>query len=181
MKPLESKKNSQKIKFIAIYGLFAALAIVVSYIERLIPMPIPLPGIKIGLANIVVLMGLMLFGARTAFSLSIIRIVAVGFLFGSVFSIIYSLAGGLFALLFMIFGKRAKIFGIVGISVLGGVFHNIGQIIVAIIILQTPSLMFYLPVLIIAGCVTGFLIGLVAGHSVLRLRTTPSLKGPRTF
>lgn len=162
-------KNKQKIKYVAIYGLLASLAIIVSYIERLIPMPIPLPGIKIGLANIVVIMGLYLLDTKAAFSLSIIRIISIGFLFGSIFSIIYSLFGGILSLFIMIIGKKINIFGIVGISVLGGVFHNLGQILIAIIILQTPSLIFYAPILIIAGCITGIIIGIAAGNSINRI------------
>jgi heptaprenyl diphosphate synthase len=144
--------------------MFVALAFVFSYIEVLIPFSaVGVPGFKLGLANIVVLTALYAMGAKEAFVISCIRIVLVGFTFGNMFSILYSLAGGLLSWLVMCLCKKIKSLSIVGVSIAGGISHNVGQIIMAAIVLQTKSVGYYLPVLLITGTVTGLLIGLLGG------------------
>lgn len=153
-------------KTVAKLGIFAALAIIAAYLERLFPMPIPVPGVKLGLANVVVIMALYTMGVKAAFGISVLRIAVVGMLFGSLFSIAYSLSGGLLSFAFMAAAKKTGIFGVVGVSVLGGVMHNIGQIVIAALIVNNTGLFFYTPMLIIAGVLTGIFIGYIAGYSV---------------
>ncbi len=152
---------NSKAKKVAFYGMFVALAFVFSYIEVLIPFSIGVPGVKLGLANIVVLTALYAMGVKESFVISCIRIVLVGFTFGNMFSILYSLAGGLLSWLVMCICKKVKAFSVVGVSIAGGITHNIGQIVVAAIVLQTKSIGFYLPVLLISGTITGLLIGIL--------------------
>lgn len=150
-----------KTRNVAMYGMLIALAFILSYIESIIPIPVPIPGIKIGLANLVVITALYTMGAKQAFVLSMIRIILVGFTFGSPSTMMFSFAGGVLSWLLMVLAKRWKAFSMTGVSILGGMGHNIGQIIVAIIVLKTSVLIYYLPFLIISGLVTGAAIGMV--------------------
>jgi len=156
-------------KRVAFYGMFVALAFVFSYIEVLIPFSIGIPGVKLGLANIVVLTALYAMGTKESFVISCIRIVLVGFTFGNMFSILYSLAGGLLSWIVMSLCKKTNCFSIVGVSVAGGISHNIGQIVTAALILENVSLGYYLPVLLIAGTGTGVIIGIL-GASLLKIK-----------
>lgn len=153
--------RNTRSKRVALYGMFVALAFVFSYVEVLLPINIGIPGIKLGLANIVVLTALYAMGVKEAFVVSVIRIILVGFTFGNMFSMLYSLAGGLLSWMVMCLLKKLKSFSMIGVSIGGGISHNIGQIIVASIVLRTESLKYYLPALLIAGTVTGILIGLL--------------------
>lgn len=153
-------KKTKAMK-VAYYGMLVALAFIFSYIETLIPFHFPVPGIKLGLANIVVLVALYLFGAKDAFVVSCVRIVLSGFTFGNPFSMLYSLAGGLLSWLVMSLCKRIKDFSIIGVSVTGGVAHNIGQIVMAGLVLRTVTVVSYLPMLLIAGVATGVFIGML--------------------
>lgn len=150
----------------ALYGMLVALAFVFSYIEVLIPFSFGIPGIKLGLANIVVIIALYTMGAKDAFVISCVRIVLVGFTFGNMFSILYSLAGGLLSWMVMSLCKKVKSFSVVGVSVAGGITHNIGQIAMAALVLKTISIGYYLPILLIAGTITGFLIGILGAGLV---------------
>lgn len=158
-------KRTKAIK-VAYYGMLVALAFIFSYIESLIPFRFPVPGVKLGLANIVVLVALYLFGARDAFIISCIRIILSGFTFGNPFSMLYSLSGGLLSWLVMCLCKRVKSFSTIGVSVLGGVAHNIGQIVMAGFVLWTTAVIGYLPMLLISGVITGVLTGLL-GHIIV--------------
>ena len=158
--------NSSRTKSIAITGVFAAFAVMLSFLERMLPAPVPLPGIKLGLANVVVIIFLYRYGIREAVKLQVLRILLFSALFGGVSSALYSLAGGLLSLGVMALFKGFGIFSVVGVSVVGGVFHNIGQIAVAAAVVQNFGLFAFLPVLIISGQITGFAMGLVA-HTVL--------------
>jgi heptaprenyl diphosphate synthase len=154
-------KNSIATKT-AYYGVLTALALIFSYVEALIPIPIGgVPGIKLGLANIVILIALYVMGTKDAFIISCIRIVLVGFTFGNMFSILYSLAGAILSWIVMALCKKMKGLSIVGVSIAGGISHNIGQIVVAAITMKTPGILSYLPVLLIAGTITGFVIGIL--------------------
>lgn len=159
-----------KTKKIATYGLLVALAFILSYLESLFPIPIPIPGIKIGFANLVVMIALYGFGSTQAFVLSIIRIILVGFTFGNLSTMMYSLAGGLLSCLLMILFKKLKFFSMVGVSIIGGISHNIGQILMAILILESASIINYLPALLITGTITGTLIGIIGGLIEKRLK-----------
>ena len=153
-------KNSITTKT-AYYGVLIALALIFSYVEALIPISIGVPGIKLGLANIVIVAALYIMGTKDAFIISCIRIVLVGFTFGNMFSILYSLAGAVLSWLVMVSCKKAKGFSIVGVSIAGGISHNIGQIVVAAIVMKTSGILYYLPILLIAGTITGFVIGIL--------------------
>ena len=157
-------------KRIAYYGLLVALAFIFSYVESLIPLNFGIPGIKLGLANLVVIIALYMFGIREAAAISFIRIVLVGFTFSSVAAMVYSLAGGILSLLVMIIAKKSDKLSTLGVSVLGGVFHNVGQIIVAMKILETESLIYYLPVLMVSGIVAGVVIGILAAEVIKRTK-----------
>lgn len=148
---------------IAFLGMLLALAFVLAYVESLIPFFIGIYGIKLGLANLVVMIALYNLGQKEAFIIAVARIVLVGFTFGNLFSMFYSLAGGILSFVVMLWAKKSDVFGINGVSVLGGVFHNIGQLIVAMLIVENEKILYYLPVLMISGVLAGIIIGLLSG------------------
>ena len=154
---------------IAYWGVFLALALVCSYVESLIPISFGIPGVKLGLTNIVVILMLYTIGAKDAILISVLRIILAGFLFGNAFSIIYSLAGGILSFVVMLLLKNTGKLKILSISTAGGISHNVGQLIVAALVVENYNILFYVPVLIIAGIITGFLIGLLAGEIILRI------------
>ena len=158
-----------KTKKVAFYGLFLALALVASYLERLIPINLGIPGVKMGLANIVTMVMLYCVGWKAAVLISLVRILLSGILFGSGFAMVYSAVGAALSILVMILLKKTDFFGCLGVSVAGGVFHNVGQILVAIAVLETTSLGYYLPVLIISGLAAGILVGILSGWLIKRL------------
>lgn len=143
-------------------GLLLAVALVLSYVESLIPFFFGIPGMKLGLANLAVLLTMYLFGAKAALGLNIGRIVIASFLFGNMSVLLYSMAGGIASFCVMAVMKRAKRFSMTGVSMGGGVFHNAGQLMIAFLVTGTKSIFYYLPVLLIAGIGTGFLNGIVA-------------------
>lgn len=150
-------------KTAALYGMLIALAFIFSYVEALIPLPVPIPGVKLGLANLVNMVGLYTIGAAGTAAVSLVRIVLVGFTFSNTFSMFYSLAGGAASLAVMIFAKRTGWFGQVGVSILGGIFHNVGQLFVAAAVTHTAGVFSYFPVLLAAGVITGAVIGMLGG------------------
>ena len=154
---------------IAYWGVFLALALVCSYVESLIPISFGIPGVKLGLTNIVVILMLYTIGAKDAILISVLRIILAGFMFGNAFSIIYSLAGGILSFVVMLLLKKTGKLKILSISTAGGISHNVGQLIVAALVVENYNILFYVPVLIIAGIITGFLIGLLAGEIVIRI------------
>ena len=153
----------------AYLGLFSAVAIIFGYVESLIPVFAGIPGIKLGLANLAVLFILERYSLKEAALVSAVRILVIGFLFGNLFSILYSLAGAALSLSVMTLLKKHTDFSILGISVAGGVFHNIGQLIIAMIIVANTSLMVYAPALLVSGVVTGLVIGALTSETVKRL------------
>lgn len=156
-----------KTKRIALFGMLVALAFIFSYIEHLIPLPLP-TGVKVGAANIVILCALYFLGVKEALAISLVRIVLSGFAFG-ISTVPYSLAGGMFSLLAMTLLKKGKGFGIAGVSVAGGVCHNIGQTLVAILLLGKKTA-YYFPTLLLSGIIAGVLIGLVSGLVLVKLK-----------
>lgn len=157
-------------KVVAYFGMFLALALILSYVESLVPIALGIPGVKLGLANLITVIVLYRIGAREAFLLSLLRVTIAGFLFGNLFAILYSMAGACASLAVMVLLKRIGTFSIIGVSIAGGVFHNIGQLVVAMLVLQSASLVYYFAVLMIAGLVTGFLIGILSMETMKRLR-----------
>lgn len=155
---------------VAYFGVFTALALIFSYVETLIPINFGIPGVKLGLANLIIVVALYKLPLQEVYLLSIVRILLSGFIFGNYFSILYSLAGGLLSLSVMALLKRWNSFSVMGISVAGGVFHNAGQLIVAMLVVETFSVAYYFPVLMIAGLVTGLLIGILSNEMLRRLK-----------
>lgn len=154
---------------VALYGLLLALALVFSYVETLIPIYLGAPGVKLGLANLVTVTGLYTIGVRGTIEVNLARILLAGWAFGNMFGIIYSLAGAALSFLLMLLCKKMGWFGIVGVSVIGGVGHNIGQLLIAAFVVKTFAVFTYLPVLLIAGTIAGALIGLLGGIVVERI------------
>ena len=153
-------------KKVARMGVFIALAMIFSYIEVLIPFNFGIPGVKLGIANIVTVTSLYIFSTGEAFGISVIRIVLMGILFGNGMSLLYSLAGGLLSFLAMWIGKKTNWFSVMGVSMAGGVFHNVGQILAVMFVMKNTMFVAYLPVLLVAGLVTGYLIGLLANKII---------------
>lgn len=155
---------------VAYFGVLTALALIFSYIETMIPIHFGIPGVKLGFANLIVVIALYKMGIKEAYTLSIVRVILAGFIFGNLFSILYSLAGGLLSLTMMVVLKKTEKFSVFGVSMAGGVFHNIGQLIMAAIVLESLSIAYYFPILLVSGVVTGLLIGLVSNEMLKRLK-----------
>ena len=155
---------------VAYFGVFTALALIFSYVESLIPIHFGIPGVKLGVANLIIVIALYKMSIKETYALSVVRIVLAGFMFGNLFAILYSLAGGMLSLTIMSVIKRAGKFSVVGISIAGGVFHNVGQLIMAAFVLESISIGYYFPVLLISGLVTGFVIGLISNEMMKRLK-----------
>lgn len=156
-------------KRIAYYGSMLGLAIICGYVEMLIPFDFGIPGIKLGLANIVALVLLYKNGFLPALAVSVSRVLLIGILFGNTMSVFYSLAGGVLSLIVMYLVKKIPYFSTVGVSVAGAAAHNIGQLAAALVVIGMKAVMFYLPFLLIAAVITGFLIGLGAGYLIKRI------------
>jgi Predicted membrane protein len=161
--------NTQKITFL---GLLTTLALLATYIEYLVPSPIPaISGIKLGLANVIILSLFYLFDGKTALCVNILRILLASLMFAGFTGAIYALSGGLLSFSAMYFAKRSNAFSIIGVSIIGATFHNIGQLSTSIIILQNKKLLYYLPVLSISALITGLIIGYLSLYLVHHLHT----------
>lgn len=154
---------------VAYFGVFTALALIFSYIETLIPISFGIPGVKLGLANLIIVIALYKIPLKEVYVLSVVRVLLSGVLFGNYFSIAYSLAGGILSLSVMALLKKIDGFSVMGISIAGGVCHNIGQLLVAMLVVETFAISYYLPVLLVAGLITGFLIGVIADQTLRRI------------
>ena len=153
-----------KNKKLANMAMLVALAMIFSYVESLIPVNFGVPGMKLGIANLVTVTGLYFLEVPEVLAVSVLRVLLIGFLFGNGMSILYSLAGAVVSLCAMALAKKMDGFSIVGVSITGGIFHNVGQILVAVAVVENLKLVYYLPVLLIAGTVTGCLIGIIGGR-----------------
>lgn len=158
----------------AYLGLCLALALICSYVEALIPFSIGIPGVRLGLTNIVIVGVLYLSNLRDALFVSVSRVLLAGFFFGSLYSILYSFAGALLSLFVMAIIKKTEKLHLISVSAAGGVAHNVGQFLVAALVVENYRILYYLPVLFLVGMVTGVLIG-VAAASVLK-RLPPALR-----
>jgi heptaprenyl diphosphate synthase len=154
---------------VAYFGIFTALALIFSYVETLIPISFGIPGVKLGLANLIIVIVLYKTALKDACMLSVVRVLLAGFLFGNYYSIVYSLAGALLSLFMMAALKKAGGFSVIGVSIAGGVSHNIGQLIVAMLVVETFQVAYYVPVLLTAGLITGCVIGILAQEMLRRL------------
>ncbi len=151
-------------KRVAMAGIFVSLALIFSYVESLIPFNFGIPGIKLGLANVVIVTGLYLMKLPDVCLISVIRIFVSGLLFGNMMSLIYSLSGGILSLAIMIILKKINKFSVIGVSISGAVCHNIGQIAAAIIVTGVPVIAYYLPILMAVGIITGAVMGIIASR-----------------
>lgn len=157
------------MKKTAFLGMAVALALIISYVETLIPFSVGIPGIKLGLTNIVIVVLLYCMDWKSALTVSVLRILLAGFLFGSLASILYSLAGGILSLFCMALLKKNGKFSVTGISIAGGAAHNIGQITAAFLVVENLNLFYYLPVLLLSGVLTGMAVGITAGEICKRI------------
>lgn len=153
---MKKKSSAQKV---ALYGVLIALAMVLSYVEMLIPLPVGIPGVKPGLANLVVFLALYTMTAREAFLISMVRILLVSITFGNGSAFLYSMAGGILSFLVMWSFQKKDFLLPVGVSIAGGIAHNVGQLFMAAVILENGAVFTYFPVLLAAGCITGGIIG----------------------
>lgn len=164
--PMNNYTNTKKM---TIAALMAALALIFSYVEVLIPFTVGIPGIKLGIANIVVIIALYYLGPKYAITINVIRVLIAGLLFNGLFGALYSLAGALVSFIVMVALKKTNIFSVVGISMAGGVAHNLGQILIAAVLVANIKIFIYFPVLIISGVITGAIIGILAGLILKKL------------
>lgn len=156
-------------KKLTLLSLFISLAMILSYIESLIPAFVAVPGVKVGLSNIVAVFALYTIGAAGAVTVSVIRVFLSSLLFGNFAMMIYSLAGAVLALLFMIIIKSVGAFSEVGVSVVGGVMHNAGQIIAAAFMMENSGIAYYMVPLVISGTVAGVAVGLISALLIKRI------------
>jgi heptaprenyl diphosphate synthase len=163
-------ERSSPARRAAFYGVFLTLGVLAGYVERTLPSPIPaLPGVKLGLANIIPLFLMYVRSDRAAFILNILRCLLSGLLFTGVSGTLYALAGASLAFAAMALAKRVRIFGLIGVSAAGGVFHNVGQLLVAALVVGQPLLFYYLPELVVFGVAAGSFTGYIAGLVIRRI------------
>ena len=158
--------NTRKTAFI---GIAISLAMILSFVESQIPAFVAIPGVKVGLPNLVIVFLLYKIGWKDATLVNILRVVLVALLFGNVQTLSFSLAGAVLSLLGMILLKKTEKFSPIAVSIVGGVLHNVGQILTASIWTATPEIAYYLPVLLLSGTIAGIVIGIVGGMLVNRL------------
>ena len=158
-----------KTKKVAFLGLFISLAMILSYVESQIPPLAAVPGVKIGLPNIVMVLLLYKIGAKETVIVSLIRIFLVSLLFGNVQTMTFSIAGAVLSLAGMILLKKTNLFSCITVSIVGGILHNVGQIIAACFWTNTAEIAYYPPVLLVSGIIAGAVIGIIAGLLVKRL------------
>ena len=165
------RRRSLDTKTLTVCALLTAAALILSYIEFLLPLNIGLPGIKIGLANIAAVMALYRLGPKYALVINVVRIALSALLFGSLFSSLYALCGGLVSLAGMVLLKKTGAFSIAGVSIAGGVLHNAGQLCAAAVLAGSVQVFVYAPVLVLSGMAAGIVIGVISSLVISRLRT----------
>ena len=162
--------RSQSASFVARVGLMASLALIFSYIEAIIPYNPGIPGIKLGIANVVTVIALYKFGPKDAVAVSVIRIVIAGLLFNGLFGMLYSLAGASLSLIGMIILKKTGLFSVTGVSMAAGVLHNLGQLLMAAALIEDLRIFFYFPVLMFSGIAADILVGIISALVLKALR-----------
>ena len=153
-------QSQSKATRLTLSAILAALAMIFSYIEFLVPFSVGIPGVKLGIANLVIVIALYALDFRYAFAINIVRILLNGFMFTGVFAMLYALTGGILSIIVMGALKKTDKFSMVGVSMAGGVAHNLGQLIVAAIMVENLKMFLYFPVLLFSGMLTGILIGM---------------------
>ncbi|SJZ53677.1 Gx transporter family protein [Garciella nitratireducens] len=156
-------KNTRKLVFMA---LLLSVSLVLHYVEGWIPVPIPAPGVKLGLANIVTMVTIVLFGFKETFILVILRSFTSSILGGAISSFLFSIVGGTLSaiIMYLLYFHNKEYFSLMGISIVGAIFHNIGQLFVASILIFNFSIFTYLPILMLSGIITGYFVGLSAKY-----------------
>lgn len=154
-------------KKITEFGLLLAVSLILSYLESLLPVMIAVPGVKLGLANVVTMLILYRSDIKITFFFMTLRVVIAGFLFSGISGIIYSFVGGIFCIAVMSLLKKCSLFSTLGVSMAGAVFHNLGQIVIAFLVMENAHIFYYFPVLCLTGTVSGFLIGYIT-HLLLK-------------
>lgn len=160
-----------KTKKLVTLAVTVSVAMILSFVESRIPAFVAIPGVKVGLANIAVIFALYKMGWREALAVSLVRVALVALLFGSVVSLAYSIAGAVLSLSVMILLRKAGIFTEVAVSVVGGITHNVGQILVAFLLLETGVVFYYLPFLLVSGVIAGIAVGVASALLVKKIRT----------
>ena len=166
----QSPRRNSSARMVARVALMASLALIFSYVEAIIPYNPGIPGIKLGIANVVTVIALYKYGWKEAVSVSVIRIVIAGLLFNGAFGMLYSLAGAAVSLAGMILLKKTDLFSVTGVSMAAGVLHNLGQLLVAAALIEDLRIFFYFPVLMFSGIAAGILVGIVSDIVLRRLR-----------
>ena len=159
-----------KTKKLVTLAVTISVAMILSFVESRIPAFVAIPGVKVGLANIAVIFALYKMGWREAIAVSVIRVLLVALLFGSVVSLAYSIAGAVISLSLMILLKKLGIFTEVAVSVVGGITHNIGQILIAFLLLETSVVFYYLPFLLVSGVIAGIAVGIASALLIKRIK-----------
>ena len=173
-----AERSRKQASGVALSSVLVALTLIFSYVEMLIPFNFGVPGIKLGLSNLVVLVALYVLGPGYAFVINMVRIMLSGLLFSGLSAMLYSLSGGLLSFLVMLVLMKSRLFSPVGVSLGGGVFHNVGQLLVAALVTETVKIFLYLPVLTVAGTVTGTLLGFAAALILRRMGRLPEWNVP---
>jgi heptaprenyl diphosphate synthase len=161
---MKTGERGFSVKKLSLLGLLLAFALILSYIESLVPFFMGVPGMKLGLPNMAIVLLIYLFGEKEGLLVNALRIAVSGLLFGSMFGILFSLSGTIVSFIAMVILKKARFFDICGVSVIGGIAHNIAQMLVAAYIVKTSGIIYYLPALLIMGTITGYLNGFIASH-----------------
>ena len=162
-----------EIRKITRISILLSLSIVLSIVESLIPIFNGIiPGLKIGLANVAIMVALYVYGIKEAAFVSIARIFIVGMLRTGLFNItfLFSLSGAIFSLILMFIAKKTNIFSIIGVSIIGSIFHTIGQLIVAFVIVKNANILYYLPFLLLFAIPTGLFIGYISNKIITNFR-----------
>ena len=156
-------------KKLTVLALLTALSMILSYIEGLLPAFVAIPGIKVGLANLAVVLALYRLGWREAICVSLVRVLCLSLLFGNAASLAYSIAGAALSLGGMVILKNTMRFSPLAVSVTGGVLHNMGQLLMACVLLSTTALRYYLPFLLLGGILAGIVIGVISAILLKRI------------
>ena len=156
-------------KKISELGVLLSVGLILSYLESLIPVAFPIPGIKLGLANIVTMYILYRYKAKEAILIMILRVLISGILFSGLTAIVFGILGGLLSIAFMLLAKKTGFFSIMGLSMVGAVMHNAGQILAAFIIMENAAVIYYLPYLLISGIISGLIVGYISAIIIKRL------------
>lgn len=159
--------NAKNVSYI---GVFTSIALILSYFERIIPSIIPIPGVKLGIANIIILICLYLLSNKDAFIVMLLKVILVSLLFTGITGFIYGAFGSLFSYISMLIFKKTNLFSIIGISIIGAVMFNVGQILASMIFIRNIYIFYYLPILIFFGLISGFLTGIISHYIINRLK-----------